>query len=96
MENLLQPKKSAPLGVIRQSSVSLKLPHIKTGALPLNGPLSENANEAAHEALIELIQANPLPGPGLSSPGAGKKIADNVITLHRELAAYYRSLDQEA
>lgn len=61
----------------------------------MNGALSDNANEAAHEAVLELIKANSLSGHSIAGRDAGKYIAKNLIDLHRELAAYYRSLDQE-
>lgn len=58
-------------------------------------PLPKRANEAAHEAVLEIIKSSPLSGHGLAAHRAGDKVADNLIELHKKLAEYYRGLDEE-
>lgn len=61
----------------------------------MNVDLSDRANEAAHEAVLELLRASDIKSNTLVDTGRGKAIAANLIDLHRDLAAYYQGLDQE-
>ncbi|RKR02616.1 hypothetical protein C7446_2334 [Kushneria sinocarnis] len=57
--------------------------------------LADRANEAAHEAVLEVLRSTDFVPANLMGNGGGKSVAKNLIDLHKDLAAYYRSLEEE-